>query len=345
MASEPADLTVAVGLALGHHIEAYRSLTRCPLIIFEPSLARLKAALSIRPLPFLGEPDVVLVTDLAKIPGVMASYYRTGLSLRVCLHPSAMRLEPDAVRELLDQIKRSKSSADVGTKTRVAALAAWSWQTVSNARRIADAALFSELDGIARGVPAVVVAAGPSLDKQLPLLREYRDRVIVICIGQALGSLRRAGIEPDLVHVIESKPVLHQLEGAGSTENLNLVLSPDSHPELFEAPVRSLFVATPLLHAVARWVATQLGSRSFVMGGATVAQGSIGLAVALGANPVMLIGQDLAFTDGRAYAKGSAYESVRLDFIQGEDGSTTFLKRNREQRELVGEMGGKDRVR
>ena len=45
--NEP-DLMIALGFGLGHHLEAFRESNKCPLVIFEPSLARLRAALSVR---------------------------------------------------------------------------------------------------------------------------------------------------------------------------------------------------------------------------------------------------------------------------------------------------------
>ena len=53
-----------------------------------------------------------------------------------------------------------------------------------------------------------------------------------------------------------------------------------------------------------------------------MAQGAVGMAQMLGCNPIALIGQDLAFTDGRAYAKGTAYDFVEV--AMKEDGNCRF---------------------
>lgn len=63
------------------------------------------------------------------------------------------------------------------------------------------------------------------------------------------------------------------------------------------------------------------GRKGWTFGGSTVAHGAVSLAAALGASPIVLIGQDLAYTDGRHYAKGSAYDQVTIKI--GEDGFST----------------------
>ncbi|MCP5060499.1 MAG: motility associated factor glycosyltransferase family protein [bacterium] len=65
-----------------------------------------------------------------------------------------------------------------------------------------------------------------------------------------------------------------------------------------------------------------LGETEWLRSGGTVAASAVFLAVFLGAENVMLIGQDLAFTSGRRYAEGSLYEDMGV--TQHEDGSLYF---------------------
>lgn len=324
MAESPADVLVAVGFGLGEQFEAYCEQSPATLIIYEPSLARLKAALGRLPIASLlaAHRDLHLTADLDQLTAILGARYVPGLCIRVFPHPAVLRLDPQGVTAAVERTKRVKDAADTRISTSVTQLMPWAWITAGNGRRIAGSAPFGLLSGAFAGKPAVVAAAGPSLDKQLPLLRAHRDRVVVIAIGQTLKALREAGIEPDLVHILESKDVSQQLTAAGDPRDLCLALTPDAHPALYDVPTRATFTATTGASPMGTWIAKATGESRFTMGGGTVAQGAVGLAVLMGCSPILLIGQDLAFTDGRAYAKGSAYDCVGIELA--EDGTCAF---------------------
>ena len=338
MAEEPADLMVAIGFGLGEQLERYCEGHAITVIVYEPSAARLKAALHRVSIVNLlaTQKDLHFATNLEQLSQLVEARYLSGLRTRVFPHPAVLRLDPDSVQAAVERISRVKSATDTRVTTSIESMMPWAWVTALNGRRIAESACFGSLHEAFAEKPAVVVAAGPSLDKQLPLLREMCDRVLVIAIGQTVKALRKAGIEPDLVHVLESRNVSHQLLDAGDPADLNLVLTPDCHSDVFDIPSRATFVSTPSLSPMGGWIAKSRGETHFTMGGGTVALGAVGLALAVGANPIFLIGQDLAFTEGRAYASGSAYEFVGVEV--SEEGRCTFTNGRRK----VGLLGDKD---
>jgi hypothetical protein len=351
MAAAPADVLVAVGFGLGEQFEAYCEQHPGTVIIYEPSLARLKAALGRLSIVRLlaAQRDLHLTADLDQFTAILGARYVPGLCIRVFPHPAVLRLDPQGVTAAVERTKRVKDAADTRISTSVTQLIPWAWITAGNGRRIAQSAHFGILSDAFAGKPAVIAAAGPSLDKQLPLLRAHRDRVVVIAIGQTLKALRQAGIEPDLVHVLESKDVTQQLTSAGDTRALCLALTPDAHPSLYDVPTRATFTATTGASPMGTWIAKATGESRFTMGGGTVAQGAVGLAVLMGCSPILLIGQDLAFTDGRAYAKGSAYDFVAVELA--EDGTCAFTGMNEkgrvvpdERRRNNGDRVGKGRI-
>ena len=328
MAEAPADILVAIGFGLGEQIEAWLARQSATLIVHEPSPARLKAALSRLPIGHLlkAHRDFHLTNDLDQLTAILAARYVPGLCIRVFPHPAVLRLDPKGVAAAVERTKRVKDATDTRISTSVAQLMPWAFITAGNGRRIAESAHFGRTAGLFASKPAVVAAAGPSLDKQLPLLRAHRDRVVVIAIGQTLKALRSAGIEPDLVHVLESKDVSQQLTGAGETSELIVALTPDAHPAIYDVPARAIFTATTGASPMGGWIAKATGETRFTLGGGTVAQGAVGLAVMMGCSPILLIGQDLAFTDGRAYAKDSAYDFVQVEF--DEDGTCALTEMN-----------------
>ncbi|MEZ4218395.1 MAG: 6-hydroxymethylpterin diphosphokinase MptE-like protein [Myxococcota bacterium] len=308
---EGADVAVVLGLGAAHHVDALLARGAGCVLVLEPSAARLRALLEHGgALAWLDDERVDLALDAAGLARAFAARYAPGMSVRVFAHPVLEKHDPEEAGAVLRRIAEIKSARDVVERTRVWKSAEWLAQTARNTARMLESHDFAELAGAFAGRPAVVVAAGPSLDKQLALLAEYRDRVLVIAIGQTLRVLRAAGIEPDLVHVLEAQDVVHQLTGAGSTDDVDLVVSPNAHPGLYEVPVRRRFVAYAAPHRFAGWVRDQVAHWRPVESGASVSLSAVALAGALGARPVLVIGQDLAFTGGRTYAAHSLYEGV-----------------------------------
>lgn len=313
IADAPIDLLVAVGFGLGHHLAAFRKRNPCPIVVYEPKLARIQAALRTNAdFDWLADDDFVITDDAEELRQLIADRYVPGLRIKVYPHPAALRLDPAAVQEAVDRVARVKDSLDVVTATRQLMMQDWATATISNARDLIRYPSVSTLEGRFRGITAVVCAAGPSLTAQLSTLAEYRDRVLVIAIGQSLRALRAAGIEPDLVQVVEGQDVSHQLLDAGETTNLDLVVAPQAHARLFEVPVRRRWVVFDSSNPFGCWIAQQLGQRRFLPSAGTVAQCSVHLARELGCAPIVLIGQDLAFTGGKLYAKGTSYEKVGI---------------------------------
>lgn len=66
-----------------------------------------------------------------------------------------------------------------------------------------DYPTLNQLKDIHKNKPAVVVGTGPSLSHSLPFLKESRDNFIIICCDTAYALLKKEGITPDFVCSIE----------------------------------------------------------------------------------------------------------------------------------------------
>ena len=157
----------------------------------------------------------------------------------------------------------------------------------------------------------ICVAAGPSLVKNVDLLRDpaYRARVVVIAVQTALEPLLDRGIEPDFVTAIDYSRICKRFyEALPPLPRTTLVIDPKAHPVIFDAypgPVRMVGndFNDELLGELRRPV-------NRVKAAATVAHLSLYLAEFLGCDPIAFIGQDLGFSNGLYYAPGTAVHRV-----------------------------------
>src|SRR5690606_8507201 len=75
--------------------------------------------------------------------------------------------------------------------------------TVRNLKSIMYSPGVSHLYDHFPNIPAVLVSAGPSAEKNLPFLREHAERFLITCVNTAYPLLRSNGIEPQFVFTLD----------------------------------------------------------------------------------------------------------------------------------------------
>ncbi|ENR5749910.1 motility associated factor glycosyltransferase family protein [Campylobacter jejuni] len=148
---------------------------------------------------------------------------------------------------------------------------------------------------------AIVVSAGPSLTKQLPLLKAYQDKAVVFCADGALSMLEKEGVVPDYVLNIDFEDLpLRFFKNKQNKLSLN-ILSCATHPSL----VHFLDNKSVILRDDPLYQSFNLNDFGYIDTGTHVSHFSYTLALALGFKNIILIGQDLAFDEkGNSHSKG-----------------------------------------
>ncbi|EDP6984936.1 motility associated factor glycosyltransferase family protein [Campylobacter jejuni] len=148
---------------------------------------------------------------------------------------------------------------------------------------------------------AIVVSAGPSLAKQLPLLKAYQDKAVVFCADGALSMLEKEGVVPDYVLNIDFEDLpLRFFKNKQNKLSLN-ILSCATHPSL----VHFLDNKSVILRDDPLYQSFNLNDFGYIDTGTHVSHFSYTLALALGFKNIIMIGQDLAFDEkGNSHSKG-----------------------------------------
>ncbi|ELH6982411.1 motility associated factor glycosyltransferase family protein [Campylobacter jejuni] len=154
---------------------------------------------------------------------------------------------------------------------------------------------------------AIVVSAGPSLAKQLPLLKAYQDKAVIFCADGALSMLEKEGIVPDYVTNLDFTDLA--MKFFQNKENLKqsiIALECATHPNV----ARSLKAENCMiiLRNKALYQRFNLNDFGYIDTGTHVSHFSYTLALALGFKNIIMIGQDLAFDEeGNSHSKGFSY--------------------------------------
>lgn len=310
-----------LGFGAGYHGRAFKDRLGPASVIlcFEPDVALLRAVLErVDHSDWLAGGNVIVLTDPDDAPAI--SQALTGLEpvlaigVKIVDHPAST----DRLGEAAGRFAARFTDVLRAVRTSVVTTLVHSQITlrnaVMNAGDYAAAPGVGELAGAAAGRVGVVVAAGPSLARNIAQLARpgVRDRVVIIAAQTVLKTLLRNGIRPHYVTALD----YHELSGRfyeGLTkkdvEGVTLVVEPKANPAIFDSfPGKIRCVSDERLDKL---LGPELSrGKAALPAGATVAHLSYYLARHLGCNPIVMIGQDLGFSDGQYYAAGAAIHDV-----------------------------------
>ncbi len=159
---------------------------------------------------------------------------------------------------------------------------------------------------------AVVVSAGPSLHKQLALLKQYQENVVIFCADGALNMLDNEGIVADYVLNLDIKDLAIKFFNYSKSLDYSktiAVLAVNTHPNVIDCLTNKLPYCIALRDEQL-YEQFHLDDFGYIDTGTHVSHFSYTLALALGFKNIVMIGQDLAFDkEGNSHSK---------DFVLGE---------------------------
>jgi hypothetical protein len=313
-------VVVVLGFGAGYHVQslAQRLGRAGVIVVFEPDLGLLRTVLErIDHSSWLKEASVLFVTDPAD-RGALAAKLEGAESI-IAQGVAFLEHPPSRPRigQQSGQLTALFGEIVTATKTTFLTTLMRSVDTVRNLLlnldHYAAGAGVADLEGAAAGHPAVIVSAGPSLRRNMHLLARagVRERCVIIAAQTTLRPLLAAGARPHFVTALDYHEISRRFYEGITAEDVGdttLVADPKAHPVILDAfpgPVRCC--ANDFLDKVLGNLRRPMGK---LPAGATVAHLAVYTAKYLGCDPIVMIGQDLAFSDGLYYAPGTAIEEV-----------------------------------
>ncbi|RTJ64098.1 motility associated factor glycosyltransferase family protein [Campylobacter jejuni] len=167
---------------------------------------------------------------------------------------------------------------------------------------------------------AIIVATGPSLAKQLPLLKEYVGKASIFCADSSYPILAKHGIKPDYVLSLERIPLTSEFfnnDFKDFDKDILFIITALTHEntiKYLEQNHRNYMLVHRPLYSAAN---LKLDDFGYLGVGASVANMAYELASALRHENIILIGQDLAYDDkGSSHTKDYVNINLHKDDYQ-----------------------------
>ena len=167
-----------------------------------------------------------------------------------------------------------------------------------------------ELQGLFGGMPAVVLAGGPTLDELLPLLPRIAERALLLSVNTPLAACLAAGVQPDCAVVVDPQFWASRYLDWTSGYRGWIVAEPSTHPRVFRRRCNRVFIASSLFPLGER-LEEAVGVKGKLGAGGSVATAAWDLARLMGARPVYAAGLDLSFPGRRTHCRGTFFGEAR----------------------------------
>jgi len=206
----------------------------------------------------------------------------------------------------LTKEQRKNQIGPISNTTIMHRIGEWTRNIIANEHKIRNSKGVNWLFDKLKGVPVILVGAGPSLDKNIDLLNECKGKACIIACSSALKPMLAKDIVPDIVFVTDSKPkemrlMLDESDFYSKPDEMILICDSFVHPsvhedwkgELFFYNIRAL-ESCPFTHSLIEFTGQigQLGA-----GGSVT---TIMLCFAYGGlkcEPIIFVGQDCGYYD------------------------------------------------
>lgn len=150
-------------------------------------------------------------------------------------------------------------------------------------------------------IPAIIVAAGPSLNKNVHELKRAKGKALILVVDAALRAVINAGVKPDLGMTIDARVPDRFFEGVDISE-FPFIFENISKEKLVNEHTGKHFYDEFPCELFRQAAMKERGYQLDVIeSGGSISTSAYSLVKALGFKKIVFVGQDLAFTGGLTY--------------------------------------------
>mgnify|MGYP002233075702 FL=1 len=213
------------------------------------------------------------------------------------------------ILDFLKKIDKRISDVLVGKNTQIRYSAVEMDNLFHNVKYLCNGSITTQLcDIIPTDIPAIIVSAGPSLNKNILELKNAKNKAFIVAVDTAVRPLVNAGIIPDMYVVVDGlKP--KELLDFDEAKKIPLMPSITSTKEILQNHTGKKIFYFEGQNFI--WSMMMMNGIPFstVSCGGSVACSAFSLVYKLGFSRIILVGQDLALTGNKTHADGT-FKSV-----------------------------------
>ncbi|MCG8570070.1 MAG: DUF115 domain-containing protein [Spirochaetes bacterium] len=230
-------------------------------------------------------------------------------------NPGYQSLYPAEENLFLQAVKKSFEQNIQNTITSINFTPLWTKNIIYNLKKTSEIPLVMIKPIIKDKQLAVIAGAGPSLAKDISLLKKYRDKFTLFAVDTALKPLRAHQLEPDFIISLDGQIYSQEDFSFTNTTDTYYLLDLSCYSSLpvsnnkMGFTMSASFINHSILHNIDKNITKNI---SLIETGGTVADYTLNIAVHLGFTHLYLSGIDLSFPDTLTHCQFSPYHERQL---------------------------------
>lgn len=222
---------------------------------------------------------------------------------------------PNEFENIEASLENYINSVGISNNTLLANEKKWFYNSMENTYNLFDSKSIDKARGAFKGVPGIIVSAGPSLKRNIEALRMAKGKFLIICVNTAYKALLANNIIPDFVFAIDgddnialpyietkiNAPILYVMQTSSAIVDLATEEKVIVHTTN-NTNIQSILLEKNNIEYTLNKIET----------GASVANASLSLMDKLGCDPIVFIGQDLAFSEEYTHAENSGKANTKV---------------------------------
>lgn len=297
------------GFGLAYHLEEFiQKYPGVPFAVIEPDAALFNACLDLKDLT-----DIFINPNfsfaLSASPDAMPALLENTIArdIQICMLRPAVNNNKDYFDRVEKVIKEFLARKEINVQTLNKFSRLWVSNICKNLALNLSCPGVNTLQNSFEGTEVLLLAAGPTLSRILPLLAELKKRMLIVCVDTALKACLRMNIEPDFL--ILTDPQYWNSRHLDRCEISGCILISDvsTYPSALRInPGKTFFCSTPF--PLGDFFESRTEIKGKLKSGGSVATAAWDFIRQIGADNIYCSGLDLSFPYGETHYRGSTFE-------------------------------------
>lgn len=339
---ESKDVIFVIGFGFGYHIKelVQKFGTSKEIIVLEFDKEIFNACLEeidVSDLLIDKRMQFYFVKDILNMAKIIVSYIHQGLDIGLYFLNSYKVIHNNIENLLNEKVKYLLQDVQMNLRVQHYTSDIWIENYIKNLPHILRQPSVESLRNQYMGIPGIVVCAGPSLNKNIEILKNNLEKCIVFSAGSAIGPLNKHNIKPHYTVGLDGWDSNMKIYNDDiDISETTLISSTEFYYKVVEKfKDRSFFYTSSpdTYNFLNRYFDKNIIGYSANF---SVSYNALQVAHTLGCNPIIIIGQDLCFYD-KNYADGAA-------FIKGMDNDSSEGNEFIDENDIYGNLVKTDRV-
>ena len=309
--NSPVAIHLIYGLGLGYLFQVTVAKSIGTVILYEPDLNILRTAFTLVDFTaYILKNNVYVTEDFSEACDYI--YQKSNMKNTPLLLSTIeyRELNPEGFNNLVKELQEVVGRFSLDLKYTQEKFYPLLLHIINNTPKIVNDAPIAEFKDKYKGKTAVVVSAGPTLDRNIETIKKYRDNIVLITVGTAMKALDKNNITPDFLCIIEANDCSKQIAGL-DLKNVNFITEPYANPHLMDFEFKKTYLhVSSNLPVNSFWCDIAGVTNKEYESKGTVSYTALNVARILGCSKIVLVGQDLAYIEGQCYSKDSAYKDL-----------------------------------